>query len=77
VKVEKGNHGVAVVLRVIVGIPEENVNQKFGANASSIVKAVVFHGYFAVGMFKIAEVVDNWVPKKNWEDPPEQDTLSS
>jgi hypothetical protein len=40
VKVVVGSHGVAVVLRVVVGtIPQrENANQKVEANASSIVK---------------------------------------
>ncbi len=69
VKVVKGDHGVGVVLRVVVGIPQENANQKVGANASSIAKkVVVVLGYFAVCMFEIAEVVDNRVPKKDWDD---------
>jgi len=41
VKVVEWNHRVAVVLRVKVGIPQENANQKVGANASSIAKVVV------------------------------------
>jgi hypothetical protein len=71
VKVAKGDHGVAVILSVVVGIPQENANQKVGANASSIAKVVVVLGYFAVGMFEIAEVVDNRVPKKDRDNPPE------
>jgi hypothetical protein len=71
VKVVKGDHGVGVVLRVVVGIPQENANQKVGANASSIAKVVVVLGYFAVGMFEIAEVlVDNRVPKQEGPGQP-------
>jgi len=77
VEIEKGNHGVAVVLGVEVGIPHNGTDEKVGANGTSVEEVVVLLGHFAVRMLKVAKVVDHGVSHKDWTDPPKGKILKS
>lgn len=61
VKVEEWDHGVAVVLGVVVGIPEQCSDEQVGAHGASVQEAVGFLGHLTVSMFEVAEIVHNRV----------------
>jgi citrate lyase gamma subunit len=77
VKVEEGNHGVAVVLGVEVGVPEDGADQQAGVHGAGVQKTVGNLRDLAVGVFQVAEEVDNRVPNKHWAHPPEGKVLQS
>ena len=54
VKIEEGNHGVAVVLAVVVGVPKDGSDEKVRANSASVEKAVGLFGDLAIGMLKVS-----------------------
>lgn len=61
VKVVERYHGVAVMLGVEVGIPEQDSDQQVGSNAASILETVGVSIDFTVGMLQVAKVVHNGV----------------
>jgi len=75
VKVKEGHHGVAVMLGVEVRIPEKNTSDNVGTDRSSVSEAVGDLGDFAIGVFKVADVVDDRVPNEDGDDPPKEDGL--
>jgi hypothetical protein len=76
-QVEKWDHGIAVVLGMVVRIPQQSSNDDVAPDASSVPQAVGLLGYFAVGVLEVAEVVDAWVPDEDWDDPPEEKGLDA
>ena len=77
VQVEKGNHGVAVVLSMVVRVPKKRTNKEVGADTASVAKTVGFFGHFAVGVLEVANKVDDGVAKQNGNNPPKEDTLKT
>ena len=75
VKVEEGDHGVAVMLGMEVGVPENGTDEKAGVDGAGVQKTVGNLGNLAVGMFQVAEEVDNGIPNKDWAHPPEGKVL--
>jgi hypothetical protein len=73
VEVEKRNHGVAVVLGVIVGVPEKTADDDIGPHTAGIAKAIGNLGDFTIGVFKVTEKVDHGVPDKDGNDPIKED----
>ena len=77
VEVEKWNHGVAVVLGVVVGVPKDSSDEKAGMDSACVQQTVRHLVDFAVRVFQIAEEVDNRVTNKDWADPPEGKILQA
>lgn len=77
VKVEEGDHWVAVMLGVEVGIPEQDSHQQVGSAAASVLETVGVSIDFTVGMFQVAAVVDNWISGDDRDDPPKEHSLKA
>jgi hypothetical protein len=58
---------------MVVGIPQENADQKVRLARASIPEAVVDRRHLTIGMLEIAKVVDTWIPNEDWNDPPEKE----
>ena len=69
-EIEKRNHRVAVVLGVEVRVPKQSTNDEIRANGPSIAKTIGLFGDLAIGMLKVAEVVNNWIAAKDGHNPP-------
>lgn len=70
VQVEKGDHGVTVMLGVKVGVPEQNTNEQIGSNTACVEEAVGIFGDFTVGVLEVTDVVDDGVSNQNRDEPP-------
>jgi hypothetical protein len=77
VKIEKWDHWVGMVFRVVVSVPQQCANDNVGADAASIEQAVGLLGDFAIGMLEVAEVVHNRVAAQDGRNPPEQHALEA
>lgn len=73
VQVEEGNHRVAVVLGMVVGIPKESAYKDIRAHSTSVTKTVGHLGNFTVGVFEVANIVDARISTNNRYHPPKQD----
>ena len=71
-KVEEGNHRVAVVLHVVVGVPQELTNNGIRLYGASGMKHVG-NVDLTVGVFSISNVVDWAVANNDGNNPPEED----
>jgi len=77
VQIVEGDHRVAVVLGVEVGVPEQRANNDAGADAACVEQAVWVLGNFAVGVLEVAEVVDDRVSAEDWSNPPKENGLNT
>ena len=75
VQVEKWHHRVAVVLGVVVGVPQERADDDVGAHAAGVAKTVRLLGDLTVGVLEVAEIVDDRVSTENRGNPPEEEGL--
>ena len=75
-KVKERDHRVAMVLHVVVGIPQELTNNGVGLDGASVAKHVDFV-HFTIGMFGIANVVDGTVANDYRNNPPKEDGLKA
>jgi hypothetical protein len=76
-QVEKRDHGIAVVLCVVVGIPQQSSNDDVALDTSSVSQAVGLLGHLAVCVLEVAEVVDARVSNEDGDDPPEEKGLGA
>lgn len=76
-QVEKWDHGVAVMLGVVVGVPQERPDDNVTADAAGVPQTVRVLGDFAIGVLKVPEVVDHRVAHEDRNDPPKEEAFDS
>lgn len=72
VKVVKRDHRVQVMFGMKVGIPQEDTDEKIGADRTCVTKTIGDLGNFTIGMFEVAEVVHHGVSNQDGDDPPKK-----
>ena len=64
-------------LTVIVGVPQQGAGNEVGANRASVAKTVGDLGDFAVGVLKVADVIDDGVTSEDGDDPPKENCFQA
>lgn len=75
-EVEEGNHGVAVMLHVVIGVPQKLTNEGIRLDGASVAKHVGLV-HLAVGVLGVADVVDGAVSDNDGDNPPEENGLKA
>ena len=77
VKVEKGNHGIRVMLSVEISIPKKDTGDEVGPDRTCVTKAVGDLGHFAVGVLEVTNIVDDGVANEDRYNPPEEHSFQA
>jgi hypothetical protein len=66
-----------MVLGMKVSIPQQDTNEQVGTDAASVAETIGFFRDFAVSVLQVTNIVHDWVAKKDWDDPPEQEGVQA
>lgn len=70
VQSKERDHGVTMMLGVKVSVPKQGTDDQVGSNTASVAQTIGLLGNVTVGVFEIAEVVDDWITAQDWQYPP-------
>mmetsp|Transcript_13744 Transcript_13744/g.26328 ORF Transcript_13744/g.26328 Transcript_13744/m.26328 type:complete len:393 (-) Transcript_13744:106-1284(-) len=75
VEVIEGHHWIAMMFGVKISVPKKNTSDDVGSDRPSVSEAVGDLGDFAIGVFKVTDVVDDRVANEDGDNPPKEDGL--